>query len=144
MNRHLKIAFFMAPLLALGAYALTGYFMTPQQNGPASSALSALGKCKPLDNACIFQAGDLEIKLISNEQQQQQQLAVFSNKPVSALTMALGNDSGFEQFPMMKSDDGKYWQIKLKSDDNILKFNTLRMALRYKEQSLYVESEVYF
>lgn len=134
----------MAPLLALGAYYLTGKFITPQEVAQQNQKLRLLGQCLPIENACIFTLGELEIKLISNEKKQQYQLAAITNKPVADLTIALGKDTHFQQFPMMKSESGKYWQITLKENDNILNYNNLRMALTYQKKSYYAESMVIF
>ncbi len=144
MNRHLKIAFFMAPVLALGAYAITGYFMPRQAASTAGNQLALLGQCEPLENACLFQAGDLEIKLISNEKQQQQQLAAFSNEAISDFSLALGDADGFVQFPMMKTENNKYWQIKLTSQDRITKYKQIRLAFKHEGLPYFAESKVQF
>lgn len=144
MNRHLKIAFFITPVLAMIGYFLADYYMKPKEVAAQQQQLRLLGNCAPRDNACIFKLGDLELKLISNEKKQQHQLAIISSKPIANLSLALGEDDSFKQFPMMKSDNGKYWQIKLNNDDNILKYNALRMALSYKKAPYYAESMVTF
>jgi hypothetical protein len=144
MNRHLKVAFFMAPVLAMLGYFLAGYFMKPKEVAAQQQQLRLLGSCMPRENACIFTLGDLELKLISNEQKQQHQLAVISSEPVSNLSLALGNNEAYKQFPMMKSDNGKYWQIKLENNDNVLIYKSLRMALSYKNKPYYAESTVTF
>lgn len=134
----------MAPLLALGAYYLTGKIVSPKEVENQNQKLRLLGQCLPIENACIFTLGDMEIKLISNEKKQQYQLAAITNKPVENLTIALGKDAQFQQFPMMKSDNGKYWQIRLEDTDNILNYNNLRMALSFQKKSYFAESVVIF
>lgn len=134
----------MAPILALGSYYLTGKLMAPTEIAGQKQQLRLLGNCLPRENTCIYTLGDLELKLISNEQKQQQQLAAISNKPVSKLSIALGQKNDFKQFPMMKSDNGKYWQISLNNSDNILIFNKLRIAFVYQNKSYYAASEVKF
>ncbi len=134
----------MAPLLALGAYYLTGKLMYPKEAALQQQKLHLLGQCMPTENACIFTLGDLEIKLISNQQKQQQQLAAITNKPVANLSIALGKSTDFKQFPMMKSDNGKYWQIRLDESDNILNYNELRMAFVFQDKSYFAESLVIF
>ena len=144
MNKHLKLAFFIAPLLAIGAYILTGYLYSPYKTNEPQYKLHLMGQCLPTENSCIFIADPLEVKLISNQQNQQHQLAIISNEPISRLTVALGLNNQFTQFKIMKSEDDKYWQIKLNNSDNILKYKQLRMAFTYQEQNLYTESEVIF
>ncbi|MCB1583067.1 MAG: hypothetical protein KDI92_08385 [Xanthomonadales bacterium] len=118
--------------------------MAPTEIAGQKQQLRLLGNCLPRENTCIYTLGDLELKLISNEQKQQQQLAAISNKPVSKLSIALGQKNDFKQFPMMKSDNGKYWQISLNNSDNILIFNKLRIAFVYQNKSYYAASEVKF
>lgn len=144
MNRHLKIAFFIAPFLALGAYVLTGFYVSPKEIKNQQNKLRLLGDCQPQENACLFKLGQLELKLISNQKQQQHQLAIITNEATNELSVALGDEYQFKQFPMMKSDDLKYWQIKLNKSDNILNYSKLRIALTYKDENYYADSEVIF
>jgi len=144
MNRHLKIAFFVAPLLTIIAYILTGYFTDSKAQRSAQSKMTLLGSCQPAENACVFMLGELELKLISNVKKQQQQLAIISNKPITHLSVALGLNNNFKQFVMMKSDDGKYWQIKPDKNDDILKFKQIRLAFKYMDSPSYAEAEVQF
>jgi len=144
MNRHLKIAFFMAPLLAIGAYIITGYLVDDKPATANQAQLQLIANCLPTENTCLFFVEDLELKLVSNEQKNQQQLAVISTKAISNLSLALGKNDSFMQFPMMKSDNSRYWQIKLKPNDNIKKHQQLRLAFTYNETSYFAESKVYF
>ena len=145
MNKHLKIAFFMAPLLAIGAYIITGHLVTTkaiktQQN----QLLLNNNNCLPTDNKCVFQLADIELKLISNHQQGQQQLAIISTQNISSLSLALGQSNTFNQFPMMKTDNNRYWQIKLNPNDDIKNYQQLRLAFTYNETSYFAESDVTF
>ena len=144
MNRHLKIAFFMTPLLAIIAYVLTGYYLSPQEINDQNNKFRLLGTCKPRENACIFILGKIELKLISNEKQQQLQLAVISNEPIESLSLAMAETESFKQFQMMKSSDQKYWQISLDEHENLLNYHHLRMAMKFKNEAFYAESKVYF
>lgn len=144
MNRHLKIAFFMAPLLALAGYGLAGWWLDKQLPASASGQLRLLGSCLPSDNACIFQAQSLEIKLISAIKQEQLQLAAYSNEAITDFSLALGNDQGFQQFPIMKSEDGRYWQLKLQPTADIRQYDQLRMAFKHLQQPVFAETAVRF
>lgn len=144
MNRHLKIAFFMAPLLALLAYGLTGYLIKPQNHSTPPSRMSSSQNCLPRANACVFMAGELQIKLLSNTQQGQLQLALLSNQPVKRVSLALAAAEQFTQFPVMQSDDGKYWQLKLPPTTDLQQFQQLRLALEHQGVAFYAESAVRF
>lgn len=149
MNRHLKIAFFIAPLLAIAGYIGAGYFISPKQVEKKYGQLQLAGSCLPTENACVFLSPAVELKLISNEQQGQQQLALISTQPVNNLTLgmaeaAASSDQPFRQFQMMKSDNNKYWQIKLDANDVIAKFKYIRIAFTYQDKGYFAESEVRF
>ena len=144
MNKHLKIAFFTAPFLALLAYYLTGFFVTPTTSENTGQQMVLLGKCYPKDNSCRLTRGELDIKLISAEKKQQYQLALTSNKAIEKLTLALGNQNQFKQFPIMKSDNNRYWQIKLQPEDELSQFKQLRLAFFHENKPIFADIEVHF
>lgn len=144
MNRHLKIAFFMAPVLALLSYAFTGYLITPEVKEQQQGKLMVNGHCLPTENACLMTLGQFELKLLSAEKQQQQQLALISSDPIEHLTVALGREDRFRQFPLMKGDDGKYWQLHLAPGDELGDYEQLRLAFKQGEQAMYAETDVRF
>lgn len=144
MNRHLKIAFFMAPLLAIGAYVITGYLITTESVQTNPKKLNLIANCLPTENTCVFHTADIELKLISNEQKNQYQLAVISTQSINNLSLALGQNDTFIQFPMMKTDNNRYWQIKLNASDNIKDYQQLRLAFTYKNNNYFAESAVIF
>lgn len=134
----------MAPVLALLSYAITGLLVTPEQTERGKGRLLVIGSCQPTENACLMTHGQFELKLLSADKQQQQQLAFISNQPINDLSVALGSDQTFRQFPLMKSDDGKYWQIKLSPKDQLKSFNQLRLAFNLSGDALYTETAVRF
>lgn len=146
MNRHLKVAFFAAPVLALLAYFLTDRFVAVTEVADADDvAMKLIGECRPVAGDCVFKRGDLELKLFSSVKQQQLQLAILSNRPLQAVAMALATDeAGFKQFPMMKADDANYWQIKLAAADHLPDFHRLRMVVKLGDKVFFAESEVIF
>ncbi|MCX7554915.1 hypothetical protein OS175_13630 [Marinicella sp. S1101] len=149
MNRHLKTAFFIAPLLAIAGYIGAGYFISSKQADETYGQLQLAGSCLPTENACVFISPAVELKLISNEQQGQQQLALITTQPVKHLTLGMAeaftdNKQPFRQFQMMKSDDNKYWQIKLQPNDIIAKYKHIRIAFSYQGKGYFAESEVRF
>ncbi|WP_223789047.1 hypothetical protein [Marinicella meishanensis] len=144
MNRHLKIAIIMVPLLALAGYGLAGWWLDRQQPAAANGQLRLLGTCQPSDNACVFQTPGLELKLISAVKQEQLQLAAYSSQAISDFSLALGNEQGFQQFPMMKSVDGRYWQLQISPTTNIRQFDQLRLAFKHQQQPVFAETQVRF
>ncbi len=142
MNRHLKLAFFIAPLLAVGSYVMTGYFISEEHQGENHGSMRLAGSCLPSENACLFVSPEVELKLISNEKQGQQQLAIVSTQDINNLSLGLGHNDTFKQFPMMKTDNNRYWQIKLDKQDNLKNFNQIRMAFTIKSISYFAQSNI--
>ena len=140
MNRHLKIAFFIAPLLAIGAYIITGYVYIEPSTNKTPGQLNLIGSCLPTENACTFASSDLELKMVSSEKQGQQQLAVISTQAIQNLSLGLGKDKQFKQFPVMKTDNNRYWQIKLQAEDNIQQYKQIRIAFTVDENSHFAEA----
>ena len=142
MNRHLKLAIFIAPFLAVGSYVMTGYFIAEEQQGENHGTMRLAGSCLPNENACLFVSSEVELKLISNEKQGQQQLAIISTQDINSLSVGLGQNGTFKQFSMMKTDTNRYWQIKLEKQDTIKNFNQVRMAFTFKSTSYFAQSEI--
>ena len=145
MNRHVKIALVMAPILALVSYGITGYFQPKHIQKAGDYKLRLSGQCKPSDNSCVMKYGEFEVMLISSVKQGKRQLALVSNQPISYLSMALaGDDDEFSQFKMMKSDDKKYWQIALKDEQKIDEFGQFRLAAHSKKSNYFIENNITF
>ncbi len=142
MNRHLKVAILMAPLLAIGAYVITGYFVSSKQVKDSNGRLYIAGQCLPTENSCTFTSPNVDLRVVSNEQKGQQQLALLSTESINNLTVALGVNDQFKQFEIMKSDNNRYWQIKLQANDQIKDFTQIRIAFIMNENSYFAESEV--
>ncbi len=135
----------MAPILALVAYALTGYLAKPKPVTGGEHRLLLSGDCRPADNACHLIAGDLTLKLISTEKQNRLQLGLIASKPVDVLSLALGDASGsMTQFRMMKSDDGTYWQVQLEDGVSLRSFTQLRLAAAIGQAKFFTDTRVIF
>ncbi len=87
MNRHIKIALVMAPILALVAYGITGYYQPVKENKPGDYQLHLTSECRPKDNSCAMKSGEFEIMLISSIKKGKQQLGILANQPVSYLSV---------------------------------------------------------
>ncbi|HOP22973.1 MAG TPA: hypothetical protein PK055_02940 [Gammaproteobacteria bacterium] len=145
MNRHLKIAFFITPLLALLGYFLTGVIHSDKKNKPGTYQLVRIGECKPLSSSCVFRYGEFELKLISKELKETVQLAIVSNTDISALSIALSIDNqSFEQFKVFTTGGKKYWQLKIDTYKNLRNYNQVRLATQAGESSYFIETEIIF
>jgi len=143
MNRHVKIALVMAPILALVSYGITGYFQPKQEQKPGDYRLRLTSECMPTANSCEMKSGEFKVMLISSIKKGKKQLALVANQPMSYLSLALAQDNGdFEQFRMMKSDDSKYWQIGLNDDQVIDEYTQYRFAAKSLNSNYYIETDM--
>jgi hypothetical protein len=145
MNRHLKIAFFIAPVLALVAYALTGYLTPKQKVSAGDYQLQQSGECRPVNSSCLLSYADFELKLISKQKQDKLQLAIVSNQELDALSFAMSEDNiSFKQFKIMKADNKKYWQVFLEKDQLLNNYKYIRLASQSEKSNFYIETGIRF
>ena len=135
----------MAPILALLAYGITGYFQPPVKQKEGDYQLRLIGDCKPTDNSCVLISGEFEIKLISSVKKNKIQLGMVANQAVANLSLALGDeDDVFTQFKMMQSDDKKYWQVYLNESQNLDQFTKFRLAAHVRESNYFIETGIQY
>lgn len=144
MNRHLKIALFMAPFLALMTYGLTGFYYEPQLP-KGDYQLTMAGDCQPFAGSCVFRSGAFEMTLISSLKTENKQLALLPNQTLQTLSLALADDTGqYRQIKMIKLNDGKYWQTDLGGVLSLDNFSYFRLAMSAEASQYYIEVEVNF
>ena len=138
MNKHIKTALFIAPILALGAYFAADVWVSKQTGD--SQNLRQVGQCVPKENACLFRHADFEIKMISQKKNNQLQLALVSNRPIEKISLALSKSNvAFNPFPLGMGDNRQYWQILLKEGEDISQYKHFRLALEKDDKSLFSE-----
>lgn len=143
MNKHIKIALIMAPILALIAYGITGYFQPTVKSKAGDYQLRLVNECRPKDNSCVMKSGNFEIMLISSIKQGKQQLGIVANQPISYLSVALAQENNeFVQFKIMKSDDKKYWQLALEYNQKLDGFLKFRLAGHSKDSDYFIEDNI--
>ena len=104
MNKHTKLAIFLAPFLLIGGYIAADYFSTP-----ASSSVYALsppaGKCFISTKQCVLSAGDFSINIY----QEENKLVVNSNFALSELLVFIvGKQDTAYRFTM--ENNAFYWK----------------------------------
>ena len=143
MNRHVKIALVMAPILALISYGLAGFFQPSVKNKAGDYQLRLINECRPKNNSCKMKSGEFEIMLYSSIKKGKQQLGIVANQPLSYLSVALAEDSNeFVQFKIMKSDDEKYWQIALDDNQILDGYVKFRLAGHSEDSNYYIEDTI--
>lgn len=146
MNRHIKIAIVMVPVLILSGYVFTG-IITNNQEKPVSGVheLVLQGECKPVATSCTFRQSGIEIKLISELRKNKLQIAAITNTDIRRLSLAFSDQSGsFSELKMVPYKNNKYWQALLKPDQFLEKYDKLRMAVSTDTAGYYTETKVVF
>jgi hypothetical protein len=147
-NRHLILAMFVAPTLAIIAYFGVDYVVSekPQvaQQGKAYK-LAAKSNCRYQSGACTLKNADIEVHLQANRiDDEQVGLTLSSATPIQNALISLLTDE-IETEPVLvneKADqaDARYVILDLKNPEQ----STLRLALNISGSMYYAETSAIF
>ncbi len=144
MNRHLKIAILIAPLLALMAYGLNALYYEPQ-TPPGDYSLTMVGDCQPLTGSCTLKSGSFKINLISLIKNEKKQLLLLPNQALQTLSLALTDQSGqYRDMKMVKLSGGKYWQVDVSELLILDDFTQFRLAMSTGRSQYFREGKISF
>ncbi|MFB1016189.1 MAG: SDR family NAD(P)-dependent oxidoreductase, partial [Alteromonadaceae bacterium] len=65
MNKHTRIAFMIAPILAVIGYIAADYYKENQANDDKIIKLVPVSHCDVINESCILKAGDFEVNFFS-------------------------------------------------------------------------------
>ncbi|MCW9047815.1 MAG: hypothetical protein OQK46_07025 [Gammaproteobacteria bacterium] len=146
-NKHLILAMFITPVLAILAYFATDYMVSekPQmaQQGEVYK-LAANSNCRYQSGVCTLKNGDIEVSVRAQRiENNQLELIVNSDLEIqSALVLFVNDKENNKSKPVaMKVESENSWKIKLnqKTDEN-----TLRLALGIGGSLYYAETSAVF
>ncbi|WP_440875299.1 hypothetical protein [Thalassotalea sp. PLHSN55] len=63
MNRHTKIALFVAPFLILGGYIASDFYMEYKAQESKVIELASFGHCDIINQQCILKSGDFQVNI---------------------------------------------------------------------------------
>ncbi len=123
MNRHLKIAFVVAPFLAIGGYALVDQYQYSQQQAQAKALypLKVDGACRLRpEGACRLQHPLLRVALKTADRRDDGSLTVLleADKPLAGGKLGYGRRG--EEVPqrsLQPGNDGKHWRVAIPVTD---------------------------
>ncbi len=145
MNKHLKLAFFIAPVLALVSYTITWYLTPKQQVKAGNYQLQQSGEWSPSSHTCLLNYAGFELRLISKQKKDKTQLAIVSNQELDVFSFTLSEDNiSFTQFKIMKADNKKYWQVILEQDQKLNNYEFIRLASQPEESKYFIETAIRF
>ena len=109
MNRHTKLAFFLAPLLLVGGYIVSDLYLEYDANKPKIFQLSPQSKCDLFKSSCILEAGELQISLTDENGLTK----ANTSFPVDSVAISLVYNAGNEViYALNKAGNTQYWQKK--------------------------------
>jgi hypothetical protein len=109
MNKHTKIAILIAPILAIGGYILSDYYLTDQANEARIFQLEPQGHCDVISKKCILKSGEFEV----NVYVENGETTVNSTFPIDDATVFVvdKHDQG-QAFNLKMTDTPYYWHVK--------------------------------
>lgn len=117
MNKHKKLAIFIAPILMVIGYIVSDYFIEYQADENKLFQLKAVGPCDIIKNECILVVGDFKLNLFDKAGM----TTVNSTFPLDSVTLFLVNeDNNANAFPLTKIESAYYWHKKTPLRENLL------------------------
>lgn len=132
MNRHTKIAFFVAPFLFIGGYIASDYYVENKADQNKVFQLLPQGQCDILHQSCILRSGELEVNIVDNKGI----TTVNTTFPLDKATLFLvDNDKHATEYPLGMLESPYYWRsetpLRQLTSNNNGKY-TLRLVAEIK------------
>lgn len=107
MNKHTKLAIFVAPVLLVGGYIASDAYMEYKANQPKIFQLHTSGNCDLLGRGCMQQSGDMQV-LITDENGLTR---INTSYPVDSVAISLVLPNGDETiYGLVKENESpQYW-----------------------------------
>lgn len=147
-NKHLILAMFVAPVLAIIAYFAVDHIISekpqPAQQG-GTYKLAAKSNCRYQSGACTLKNGDIEVHIRAQRiAERRVELSMFSDLPIQHAVISYVSDDFSSEPTMMDavSAELKNWQVILDLDEpeKIM----LRLALNISDAMYYAETAAVF
>jgi hypothetical protein len=109
MNKHTKIAFMIAPILAIIGYIAADYYKENQASDDKIIKLVPFGHCDVINETCILKAGDFEVNVFDKKGM----TTVNSTFPLDTATLFLvDKENNPKQFQLGMIESPYYWHTK--------------------------------
>ena len=147
-NKHLILAMFVAPVLAIIAYFSVDYIVSEKPQAALQGdtyKLAAKSNCRYQSGACTLENGDIKVQIraqrISDELVE---LNMYSELPVQQAVIAYVTENSASEPAQMAATtaDLKNWQLTLYLHDSDK--STLRLALNISDSMYYAETTAVF
>lgn len=132
MNRHTKMAILIAPVLAIGAYIASDFYLAHQADKAKVIPLSIETTCDVLAGKCVLVSGEFK----ANVYDEQGKTTINSTYPLDSGTLFLVDSSDqATAYPLQMSDSPYYWFSDTPLRDNITaqgETHKMRLVLKIK------------
>lgn len=106
MNKHTKMALFVAPFLMIGGFIASDFWIENQAAEKRVFALKPKGACELVSKQCVLSSGDLEI----NVYHQEGKTWVNSTWALDSAMLFLVDANGkASPYPLAMGDNPYYW-----------------------------------
>ncbi|MFD2167377.1 hypothetical protein ACFSJY_14075 [Thalassotalea euphylliae] len=107
MNRHQKIAIFIAPFLAIGGYIASDYYLEHKASEEKVFQLVPEGHCDVINESCVLSAGEFKVNILDKNGI----TTVNSTFPVDDAVLFMVNAPGqYETYQLAMASTPYYWQ----------------------------------
>jgi len=109
MNKHTKVAFMVAPILAVIGYIAADYYEEDLASQDKIIQLVPFGHCDVINESCILKAGDFEVNVFDKKGM----TTVNSTFPLDSATLFLvDKDNNPTQYQLGMQQSPYYWHSK--------------------------------
>ena len=108
MNKHKKLAIFIAPLLIVIGYICSDYYLESEAQRTTLFQLQVESECDILKQQCILTSGDFKINVLDKNGL----TTVNANYPLDSAILFLVSDNTAIAYPLKMSDNPYYWHSK--------------------------------
>ncbi|QOL25110.1 hypothetical protein LP316_12480 [Thalassotalea sp. LPB0316] len=109
MNKHIKIAIFVAPFLLLGGYIATDMYLENDAKANKVFKLEQDGHCDVYNRKCILTTGEMQVSI----EQHEQQTVVNTTYPIDeAILFVVNNEQDVDTHKMTMRQTPYYWQTQ--------------------------------
>jgi hypothetical protein len=107
MNKHIKLAFIVAPFLALFGFIGADYYEEAKKNDNKLIQLKPKGHCDVVNQGCVLSSGDLEVSVSDNSGMTE----INSTFPLdSAILFLVDINDKMTPYPLAMNKSRYYWQ----------------------------------
>ncbi len=132
MNKHTKIAIFVAPFLLLGGYIASGYYLESQAKTDKVFKLEPEGHCDVFNKKCVLTTGEMKVSV----EQNQQNTVINTTYPIDeAILFVVESEQDVTPYPMTMKQTPYYWQSETQLAEKLANKSDnvkLRIIVKYQ------------